>query len=282
MIFLLFLLGTHEISWLGRTDVPLFISHRRLARQKRWPRALAPWALDSGGFSELTLFGRWMTTPAEYVEAVLSYVLNIGNLAWAAIQDWMCEPFMIERTGLSIAEHQARTVASYLKLSGLWRKRARLMRVGVDRIGQLAQHLPLPWAPVLQGYKKADYHDHVRQYAAAGVDLGDAPVVGVGSICRRQATDEAADILGSLAALGLRLHAFGLKTLGLRKIGSEIASADSMAWSLNARKNPPLDGCRHKSCANCLPYALRWRDRILADADVPRWHQPSLFGGLTC
>ncbi len=34
-----FWLGTHEVSWLGRTDVPLFISRRRLARQKTWARA---------------------------------------------------------------------------------------------------------------------------------------------------------------------------------------------------------------------------------------------------
>lgn len=257
MIALLFLLGTHEVSWLGRTDVPLFISHRRLARQKRWPRALGPWAEDGGGFSELSLFGKWMTAAAVYAADVERHAAEIGNLLWAATQDWMCEPFMLDRTGLSLSEHQARTVNSYLELR------------------ELAP--TVPWAPVIQGWRRADYHDHVRQYAAAGVDLDDTPVVGVGSICRRQATGEAADILGSLAALGLRLHAFGLKTLGLRKIGAEVASADSMAWSLNARKNPPLDGCRHRSCANCMRYALRWREQVLVEAERPRRQQLDLF-----
>ena len=61
-------IGSHEPSWLGRVGVPLFISHRRLSRLKRTlPRAIAPWALDSGGFSELALFGGWKTTPIEYV-----------------------------------------------------------------------------------------------------------------------------------------------------------------------------------------------------------------------
>lgn len=257
MIPLLFFLGTHEVSWLGRTDVPLFVSHRRLARQATWPRALGPWALDSGGFSELSLFGAWRTSAADYATAVGRYIDRIGGMAWAAIQDWMCEPFMVERTGLSIAEHQRRTVDSYIELR------------------ELAPSVP--WAPVIQGFGYADYHDHVRQYAAAGVDLGAAPVVGVGSICRRQGTDEAARILGSLSALGLRLHAFGLKTLGLRKIRDEVASADSMAWSLNARRNPPLAECRHKSCANCLRYALRWRGGVLATASAPLWRQTELF-----
>lgn len=257
MITLLFFLGTHEVSWLGRTDVPLFISHRRLARQSTWHRASGPWALDSGGFSELSLFGAWRTPAAEYAAAVGRYIDQIGGMAWAAIQDWMCEPFMVERTGLSIAEHQRRTVDSFLELRGL--------APGI------------PWAPVIQGFGYADYHDHVRQYAAADVDLGAAPIVGVGSICRRQGTDEAARILGSLAALGLRLHAFGLKTLGLRKIRDEVVSADSMAWSLNARKNPPLSDCRHRSCANCLRYALRWRDHVLATAEMPMWRQGELF-----
>jgi hypothetical protein len=35
---------------------------------------------------------------------------------FASPQDWMREPVMIERTGLSVREHQARTVANYLDL----------------------------------------------------------------------------------------------------------------------------------------------------------------------
>jgi hypothetical protein len=28
--------------------------------------------------------------------------------------DWMCEPFMLAKTGLSVREHQQRTVTNYL------------------------------------------------------------------------------------------------------------------------------------------------------------------------
>jgi hypothetical protein len=56
---------------------------------------------------------------------------------------------------------------------------------------------------------------------------------------------------------------FGVKKSGLASYGVHLASADSLAWSFNARRNRPLPGCTHKSCANCLRYALRWREEIL-------------------
>ena len=81
-------IGSHEPSWLGRAGIPLFISHRRLARLKRTlPTAIAPWALDSGGFSELALFGGWKTTALEYV-CRFSFPVSIsqtqcpGNVQW--------------------------------------------------------------------------------------------------------------------------------------------------------------------------------------------------------
>ena len=67
-----FFLGTHQPHWLARTEVPLFISHRALARRsprRPLPRARGPWALDSGGFTELSTYGEWRTTPAAYVAA---------------------------------------------------------------------------------------------------------------------------------------------------------------------------------------------------------------------
>lgn len=84
-----FYLGTHQPGWLTKAGVPLFISHRRLAGYRRLPRARAGWALDSGGFSEMSMFGEWRTTPATYVAAVERYDGQIGQLKWAAPPDWM-------------------------------------------------------------------------------------------------------------------------------------------------------------------------------------------------
>jgi hypothetical protein len=117
--------------------------------------------------------------------------------------------------------------------------------------------------PVLQGWTIGDYLRHADAYYEAGVELDTLPRVGVGSICRRQATTRACSILAWLAGEGFKLHAFGFKIVGLRAAAASLASADSMAWSAGAMKNPPLPGHTHASCSNCLEYALEWRGRVL-------------------
>lgn len=240
----LFYLGTHQPHWLETARVPLFVSHRRLSGRRTLPQAAAPWALDSGGFTELSAFGGWRTTARQYAAAVRRYRDEIGLLEWAAPRDWMCEPDMLARTGLNVAEHQARTTADFLDLRSL----------APD----------LPFIPVLQGWCHGEHLDHADKYAAAGVDLTEYPLVGVGSVCRRQNTIRASLLFAELAqATGLRLHGFGVKTTGLTDYGQHLASADSLAWSFAGRHEP---GCSpsHASEANCLGYALDWRDALLA------------------
>ena len=218
------------------------------------PHAQGPWALDSGGFTELTLHGRWQTSPTEYVDAVTRYDEEIGRLGWAAPMDWMCEPSVLASTGLSVAEHQARTVENYCLLR------------------QLAPGLP--FIPVLQGWTLGDYLACVDRYQTAGVALATLPLVGVGSVCRRQHTSQIGAIITELAVGGLRLHGFGVKRRGLARYGPLLASADSLAWSAHARRRPARLGCvGHRNCANCLAYALAWRELVLADLDRP-WQPP--------
>jgi hypothetical protein len=278
-----FYLGTHEPSWLARDEVPrdacLFISHRRLAERGRLPHARVHWALDSGGFSELQLYGEWRTTPAEYVAAVRRYDEEVGQLGWAAPQDWMCEPIIINGgraagvvfagTHLSVDEHQQRTVANFVELTDLWNDD------------------DSPFMPVLQGYQRDDYLRCWDLYDAAGVDLRNYPVVGLGSVCRRQAEDEIGDIVNALLALDdeLPVHGFGVKLRGLDKYGHLLNTADSMAWSYDARRAAPLPECvadprvNHKNCANCIRYALRWRQAVLDLLSAPRrmYQQGDLF-----
>ncbi|MFI0451212.1 hypothetical protein [Actinomadura sp. 6N118] len=66
----LFYLGAHMPHWLWTVTFPLFVSHRQLARKTRLRPAVCRWALDSGGFTELSLYGRWVTSPAQYAEVV--------------------------------------------------------------------------------------------------------------------------------------------------------------------------------------------------------------------
>jgi hypothetical protein len=258
---LAFYLGAHQPHWLWNAPFPLFVSHRQLARRRSLRPASCRWALDSGGFTELSINGHWATPASAYAEAVARYTADVGGMDFAAPQDWMCEPVMIERTGLSVREHQERTVANYLELRAL----------APD----------LPFIPVVQGWQLADYLRCLALYASAGVDLTVLPRVGLGSVCRRQSTAEISVIVSELARRGLRLHGFGVKTGGLHLYGHMLASADSMAWSYAARREPPLPGCRgHKNCANCIAYATRWRRDVLVHHNA-RGTQASLFDG-TC
>jgi hypothetical protein len=219
-----FYLGSHQPGWLTKAGVPLFISHRRLAGYRRLPRARAGWALDSGGFSELSMFGEWRTSPTDYVGAVDRYDRQIGGLEWAAPQDWMCEPFMLAKTGLTVAKHQHRTVANFVELLDLWEQRQ------ADYPPNRQE--PCPFMPVLQGWTLADYWRCVDLYEQAGVRLADCPLVGLGSVCRRQATGEIGMIVRSLGAV-LPLHGFGCKTAGLARYGR---------WLADGHRNLPAGG----------------------------------------
>jgi hypothetical protein len=233
----------------------MFVSRRTLSPRKSLPQALGPWALDSGGFSELSMHGKWTIGPKEYASEVRRFYDEIGKMSWAAQQDWMCEPFMLKLTGLTLREHQRRTTENYLMLR----------EIAPD----------LPWVPVIQGWNVDDYMRSVDRFISAGVDLDKLPIVGVGSVCRRQHTIGASTIFASLAALGLQLHGFGVKIAGLRRSSASLASADSMAWSMKGRRSPPLPGHTHMNCANCLEYALMWRQDILRSLESPA---PSQLG----
>lgn len=259
-----FLLGTHMPSWLwhpGTAGIPLFVSHRRLARRRTaLPRATTRYAVDSGAYTELATYGRWQTTPQAYIDALYRYAEQLGPMTWAAPQDRLCDPTLLD----SIAEHTGRrpTVTEQLHAT-------------VDNYCTLRQLAPdLPWIPVLQGWHLPDYEACADLYAAAGVDLHAAPLVGLGSIVTRQGTAEAGRIVHHLARTGLPLHGFGVKATGLQRYAADLASADSISWSYAGRRRrltaEPAPDCHPADfhCQNCLTYALHWRRRMLAAVDA--------------
>lgn len=281
--------GTPEESWLYRpirTDIPMCVSRNRLARRRAETLrpAVRPWILDSAGFTELQRHGRWRITAEQYVELVLSWVERLGMPDFIAQQDWMCETAVIEggrfagmdfvgtRTALDpagrmteaelVIEHQRRTVENFCDLS------------------RLAPQLPI--IPVLQGNTPGSYFECLEMYLKHGVDLLKESTVGLGSVCRRQGTDDIRALISELRCAGLKLHGFGVKT-GAHKYGYLLSSADSMAWSTRARllayhgKNAGL-GCAHRSCANCLTYAANWWDGHVAK--LGESYQVDLFESL--
>ena len=162
----------------------------------------------------------------------------------------MCEPFVLAKTGLSVEEHQRRTVLSWLDLN--------------------AFAPDLPWVPVLQGWEHADYLRHLAMYRAAGVDLAALPLVGLGSVCRRQHTRMAEGLIRELHGRGVKVHGFGFKVEGLKRCARWLHSADSLAWSFQARRRRREWLCRgwgehrNRGCANCRAWAERWRGQVLS------------------
>lgn len=176
------------------------------------------WMLDSGAFTEVTAHGGYRDAPEVYAAAVARWA-RCGQLVAAVAQDYMCEPFVLARTGLSVAEHQRLTIERYDALRALVPAHIHLM-------------------PVIQGYLPEQYAAHVAAY---GERLRPGMWAGVGSVCKRNAS--ARDILAVLLAVrrarpDLRLHGFGVKTTALQsaEVRGLLHSADSMAWSFAARK----------------------------------------------
>lgn len=190
----------------------------RLERRRK-PLGCHELLLDSQAFMKLKLHGRYPETPGQYVRRV-ERAAQLCERVTAVTEDYMCEPFVLARTGLSLVEHQRLTIVRYDAIRAALDPQIALM-------------------PVLQGYHPREYVDHIRQY---GVRLGPGAWVGVGSVCKRN-SDPAAirAVLLAIKAVrpDLRLHGFGVKITALASptVRQLLYSADSMAWSLNARKN---------------------------------------------
>jgi len=212
-----FFTGLHQPSDARHFDAA-FISVNRL-RSRRSPLVAHDWIMDSGAFTEISTHGHYRHSVAEYASEIRRWASNgSGRLLAAVAQDWMCEPFIVAKTGLSVAEHQRLTIERYDEL--------------------LAHDTGVYILPVLQGFAPEDYVRHIEAY---GPRLTIGQWVGVGSICKRNGTpDQVAAVLVAIkrARPDLQLHGFGLKTTALAHplVRSLLYTADSMAWSFAARR----------------------------------------------
>jgi hypothetical protein len=227
-----------------------FVSVNRL-RARKGPFQVGDWIMDSGAFTEISRHGRYRHGVAEYAAEIRRWAKN-GNLLAAVAQDWMCEPFIVAKTGLSVERHQQLTLERYDALR-------REDTAGVYVL------------PVLQGFEPEDYVRHLRMY---GDRLAPGQWVGVGSVCKRNGDPRA--VAAVLLAIkrerpDLLLHGFGLKTTALANplVRSLLHTADSMAWSFAARlegRNP-----------NDWREAMQWTAAI---ARRPVQHLLDLFAGV--
>ncbi len=193
----------------------VFISVNRLKTRKS-TFSVWDWIMDSGAFTEISTHGHYRYSVQEYANEIIRWK-KTGNLLAAVSQDYMCEPFITNKTGMSVLEHQQLTIERYDALLDC--------NTGVYIL------------PVLQGYVMHDYVNHIRMY---GERLVRGAWVGVGSVCKRNGDIVAIEkILSGILKErpDLRLHGFGLKTTALSSnvVRESLESADSMAWSFAAR-----------------------------------------------
>lgn len=211
----MFFVGLHQPSD-ARHFERAFVSVNRL-RSRKSDFPARDWIMDSGAFTEVTTHGGYRSGVAEYAAQIRRWG-RCGTMLAAVSQDWMCEPFVLVKTGLTVRDHQRLTVERYDAL------------LDADP-GALV-------LPVAQGYLPDDYRRHLELY---GDRLSEGQWVGVGSVCKRNGSArETAAVLDAIyeERPDLRLHGFGLKLTSLASpaVRRRLYSADSMAWSYSARK----------------------------------------------
>lgn len=222
-------------SGCGQFERCMISVNRLVSRRSAFP--VRRWMLDSGAFTRITSAVGHLPV-SEYVGEINRWASN-GDLAAAVIQDWMCEPFVLKLTGLSVAEHQRRTIQSYDDIMG---------------------HAPKAYImPVLQGFAPDDYLKILCNY---GDRLQHGAWVGVGSVCKRNSSPK--DIEAVLIAIktrrpDLRLHGFGVKKTALESpiVWDLLYSADSQAHGLLGGS-----GANKYAGANCPKKALEYASKI--------------------
>lgn len=229
----LFFLGVHKPAMAKRVERAMLSVNALEGRRSDF--VAQDWILDSGAFTRITSGRGHM--PIEGYAAAVNRWASCGNMLAAVSQDWMCEPFVLNLTGSTVAQHQRWTIERY------------------DTLRPLVRPYLLP---VIQGYDPTEYACHVLDY---GDRLGDSAWVGVGSVCKRNASPwSVVAVLDAILSVrpDLRLHGFGLKQTALRHggVASRLYSCDSLAWSFAARRNGRN--------ANDVREGLKYAERIAA------------------
>jgi hypothetical protein len=241
----LFYTGLHQPADAKHFDRCMISINRLENRQSDFE--VGDWILDSGAFTRITS-GKGHMPTAAYARLIRRWN-HCGNLVAAVSQDYMCEPFVLKITGLTIRDHQQMTLRNYIKLKAI---------------------TPFVYVmPVLQGFEPTDYQRHVAMY---GDRLAHGAWVGVGSVCKRNAViHDVEKVVEAIAEVrpDLKLHGFGLKQTALKShiINELLYSCDSMAWSFGERRagrnaNDWRAGMRYQKTVETLPVQMNaW----------PRW-----------
>lgn len=220
-------------------------------------------ALDSAGFVAAARYGDYRWSVADYYDLVEAF-----PWAWHASMDYCCEPEVAQDRPLRLLR-----IAATAQLLAQCQAEAK------------SRGLPAPM-PILQGWTPEEYALCAKWLPV----LEWPPLVGLGSVCRRP-VDGPNGILSILDAVdavlppGVRLHLFGVKSAALALLSKHprVASADSMAWDMQARAERRTG----RDMNFRIGHMQAWMDRqenVIAEppvcAALPRsLFDPASFGG---
>ena len=201
------------------------------------------WILDSGAFTRIAS-SRGHLPVEDYARQAARWA-SCGTLDAVVTQDYMCEPHILDLTGLTVPQHQQLSTENFLALR------------------ELVPHLYV--MPVIQGYTPEEYADHVNHLSP---HLPEQAWTGVGSLCKRQGSpSRISAIITAIKNVrpDLKLHGFGLKTTALCRadIWHRFHSVDSAAWSYAARRRgQPKD-------RNSIEACIEWTNKLAATNPTP-------------
>lgn len=243
----------YQMPEFDKYSVPILLSVNALFKKRglryvlrRSPLSIkGEWMMDSGAFTRISqIYGFKNYLPVKKYAQIIKQFTQYGNCLGAVSQDYMCEPFILDVTGLDIPTHQRLTIHRY------------------DRLLNELENPPVAIIPVIQGYDPNDYIDHIRQY---GQRLTKGMWVGVGSVCKRNSNPESVrQVLLAIKSErpDLRLHGFGLKLSCLRLGGIRdlLYSADSAAADLWSK--PGDRKTRKYQNSNNVNHAIVYRNQL--------------------
>jgi hypothetical protein len=238
-----------------------FSRWRHVAGERRWDgfNTSRLWlldglaaALDSAGFVAMARYGTYPWTPEAYIDLCAAYPWSFFSA-----MDYCCER-EIASDRATVLDRISMTVRGYFAT-----RRLALQRGIGDRL-----------LPILQGREPADY---ARCLERMSVAVDEAPVIGIGSVCRRAyggpngilaILDRLDDELGTAQTT---FHLFGIKgdAAAALRDHPRVASFDSQAYGVHARQRALRDG-HSKSNAFLATVMREWYLRQEAIMTAPR------------
>jgi hypothetical protein len=236
-------------------NAPQFMfSLRRLKKRvSALPFGDMDWIMDSGAFTEISINGKYTFTPQEYL-----HYIELHQPKIFFNKDFMCEPSILKKTGMTVKQHQEKTIDNQIKIMNL------LENYNINSV----------FAGCIQGWEISDYLNHIDMLKQGGLITSK---MGVGSVCRRNSKSQILEILQAVKQElpNTKLHGFGIKTDILKEplVYKYLDSCDSMAWSFAGRKikSKPCPVCEYtdaKNCANCYRFMLKWYKRLQDVQDI--------------